>query len=433
MRNPLARLVHRDDTKPSLRERAASLKASASRVIRRKSVADAAWSPAQYDPIFNLIDEHRAASTEWRDQLVVFGKMQPGTEGFEAAAATDERTRERGDAAFEALLAAQPTSLGGLLALAKYLPGAFLQTGLIESDEPAWVALRTVCQSVLQQAGALIEERDPVLDLIAAHERAYGQRLFCSAYKPGTSAERQAIQAEERAYRAILHSPLSTDGGRVAYATAVFNREMHKPTPRLEDLGGRDHPLAVAGRNLSLGEYAREEIRDGRLAGVAVSPFEEPHSREATTVDPDADLITLGWRFDEERDAWLALVPASRDALRRVREFEASVERISGRKPTFADHAAAWAQPGVKEAHEQEDKAHERFSRVLEAIRATPARTPAGLAVKARALIPAIWPDGKYQEDAALGRDEDWVEAGARDLIEACCKLAGVDWQGRGL
>jgi hypothetical protein len=431
MRNPLARLVHRDPAKPTLRERAANLKASASRVIRRKSVADAASSPAQYDPIFNLIDQHRAALAAWEPHLEVTSRIKCGTPAFEAAEEAGRESQDTEIAAIRALVAARPATLGGLLALAEYLPDALVRTGMCDNDETGLISLRNVCHSVLQQAGAIIEERDPVLDLIAAHERAYGQRLFCSAYKPGTSAERLAIQAEERAYRAFLHLPLSTDGGRVAYATAVFNREMHKPTPRVEGIAGRDHPLAVAGRNLGFGEYARETWPGGRLA---VSSVEAPHTPEISTDDEaphaDADLIALGRRFDEERDAWLALVPASQDAVRRVQQFEASIKRARGDLAP-ADFAASWRLPGVVEAHNMEEEAFGQLEQVTAAIRAATAHTPEGLAVKARALIPAVWSSGNYEDGAALGLDENWDKAGIRDLIDACCKLAGADWQGR--
>jgi hypothetical protein len=51
MRNPFARLAKRDAVRPSLRERTAILKASASRVIRRKPAGSAVYADSQEVPI----------------------------------------------------------------------------------------------------------------------------------------------------------------------------------------------------------------------------------------------------------------------------------------------------------------------------------------------------------------------------------------------
>lgn len=154
----------------------------------------------------------------------------------------------------------------------------------------------------LSAASGVSETPDPIFGLIAAHELAYGQRLFCRAYEPGTPAERLAILAEERAYRALLHSPLTTDSGRIAYATAVLAREVHIPTTRQDGTDGRDHPLAVAGRNLSFGEHAREIYENGCRLDAAASPFEAPHTRDGSPsdlcpVDPIFDMIAEGRRL----------------------------------------------------------------------------------------------------------------------------------------
>lgn len=45
MRNPFARLVHREPAKPTLRQRAAALKASAAKVMRRRSADSDDVSP----------------------------------------------------------------------------------------------------------------------------------------------------------------------------------------------------------------------------------------------------------------------------------------------------------------------------------------------------------------------------------------------------
>ncbi|MCC0808086.1 hypothetical protein FPV16_18025 [Methylobacterium sp. W2] len=57
MRNPLARLVHRNPAKPTLRERLNTLKATASHAIRRKPVDAAPVASATADPILAAISE----------------------------------------------------------------------------------------------------------------------------------------------------------------------------------------------------------------------------------------------------------------------------------------------------------------------------------------------------------------------------------------
>lgn len=89
---------------------------------------------------------------------------------------------------------------------------------------------------------------------LAAHEMAYGYALYTEAYGLPDLAERR--QAEEEAFRALLHTPLTSDADRAAYAAAVISRQAHS----LGDNSAteRDHPMAVAFRNIALGEHARE-------------------------------------------------------------------------------------------------------------------------------------------------------------------------------
>ncbi|KMO32902.1 hypothetical protein [Methylobacterium aquaticum] len=89
---------------------------------------------------------------------------------------------------------------------------------------------------------------------LAAHEMAYGYALYAEAYGLPDIAERR--QAEEEAFRALLHTPLTSDADRAAYAAAVISRQAQS----LGDASAteRDHPMAVAFRNIALGEHARE-------------------------------------------------------------------------------------------------------------------------------------------------------------------------------
>lgn len=158
----------------------------------------------------------------------------------------------------------------------------------------------------LVEAGTPSEALTALLD---AHELAYGHALCSEAYGLPDLAERR--QAEEEAFRALLHTPMHSDADRVAYAIAVISRQMHS----LGDASAteRDHPMAVAYRNLRFGEHAREpeEMRSvGRKA-------------EPSAVDPEAlalvDAIEQQWAAEivgdrEDREDFSAEADARSDA-----------------------------------------------------------------------------------------------------------------------
>ncbi len=113
--------------------------------------------------------------------------------------------------------------------------------------------------------------------LLAVHEMAYGYALYAEAYELPDLAERR--QAEEAAFRALLHTLLTSDADRAAYAAAVISRQGHS---RGDDTAAeRDHPMAVAFRNMTFGAHAwepeemrhlgREVAPDPILAAIAAS------------------------------------------------------------------------------------------------------------------------------------------------------------------
>ncbi|MCJ2036458.1 hypothetical protein [Methylobacterium sp. J-068] len=116
MRNPFARLARADIARPSLRERAATLKASASRVIRRGPVKTVPAPTLGVDPIFTAIDTTRylTAARKRADLL-----PQP-------AGSTDvlPEQDEAADAFFAhvdgVLLKTVPTTAAGCAALARF-------------------------------------------------------------------------------------------------------------------------------------------------------------------------------------------------------------------------------------------------------------------------------------------------------------------------
>ena len=131
--------------------------------------------------------------------------------------------------------------------------------------------------------------------LIDAHQLAYGRYLIArSDWTPDLDALRQA---EEEAFRALLHSPLRSDADRAAYAVAVIERQSGALGDHVAS--GRDHPLAVAYRSLRFGEHARE-----------------PEETRPAEQEPEA-----------EADPILAAIAASKAATAAFDAFEAELER----------------------------------------------------------------------------------------------------------
>jgi len=119
VRNPFARLAKRDTARPSLRERAASLKASASRVIRRKPVDAAAPVVAALpaaDPILAAIAETRRLT-----QVRAVAAALPQSEGSIDPLPEQEALCDAFFAHVDGvLLKTVPTTAAGCVALARY-------------------------------------------------------------------------------------------------------------------------------------------------------------------------------------------------------------------------------------------------------------------------------------------------------------------------
>jgi hypothetical protein len=151
---------------------------------------------------------------------------------------------------------------------------------------------------------------------------------------------------------------------------------------------------------------------------------------DQAAVTADAELLALGREFDALHAEWLLACIASQAAEEKAAVISSDLERRKGWTAREINEASL-AQPGVTEAMEAGYAMNVRIEKVMTSIRALPAQTLDGLAVKARTAIPGIWTSGQYQEDAGLGDDEDWTELNARSLIDECLSLAGVDWMGR--
>jgi hypothetical protein len=132
MRNPFARLAKRDASRPSLRERAATLKASAARVIRRKPVDAAPALAPIVDPIFAAIDRTRSLAGA-RTRAANLPQPAGTTHVLpEQKAAADAFYAHVDDV----LLKTVPLTAAGCAALARYAL-EFLETEEFALDEDA--------------------------------------------------------------------------------------------------------------------------------------------------------------------------------------------------------------------------------------------------------------------------------------------------------
>lgn len=128
------------------------------------------------DPVFALIDEHRAAYAAWAPLAATWNNLLLTDPAYPAAEEAERVPGERERAALAALMTACPTTLAGVLALAEYLPGAIQQVATDEETE-AERALRTIAVALRGFVLPSVEilAPDPVLAAIAASRRAQAE------------------------------------------------------------------------------------------------------------------------------------------------------------------------------------------------------------------------------------------------------------------
>lgn len=401
----------RDPSRPSLKTRAAALKASAARVLRRATPAPrpapgsreamAAFHAActEFDRRTRLGDEDARrlyignTLTLWttdKVRSVIAGDFSGAVSGNEAVAMARKSRAElqellvltlRRDLLFEE--ASRDTRINEHFALA--YPGE--ADPLPDTDDDA----------------------DPALVAISAHKAAYAAWLphlkATSEAIPGTESYREGEAAAEaprtregEAYEALIGTPPTTLAGLIALADYL--------------------PGAVL-RNAVV-----DDDDDGFRALSAVC------SAVKELADRDAELVSLGQQYDTLHARWLAAEEANREPASRCAAAVQKAEHLTGDDYTAAMRLA-WHLPGVDEAHQAKEDAFEAIEPVAEVILQRPASTPAGFAAKARVLIWGLWPGGQYGQTAEEDLNGDYSKRCARLFIESACAAAGVDWRGQ--
>jgi hypothetical protein len=281
----------------------------------------------QGDHAHFIIAEHRAAYVAWKPLGDAANEATTDHEAFAAAEAEPYRIQAE---AFGELIDTRATTVGGLVALAGYLPGAVFDANCVEVEEDARRALRSMCNGVLKLFG---DEADAVLVALEAE--------FLE-----TDAAFRAAADALRAARDLYDKPPVPVGLKVWTHDWVYPSI---PRPKMQ-------PLAD-GRALVL-PYGEEEVEILRVQpclGHFMGGIEgELQPDGVTRLRPDpraqarADAIVAAW------DQWQEQIREARAAL-----------------TLDALEAAYDATKVTRDA-------------VLQRVRETTARGLAGLAIKAR-------------------------------------------------
>ncbi|MCJ2085847.1 hypothetical protein MKK88_07555 [Methylobacterium sp. E-005] len=277
-----------------------------------------------------IIAEHRAAYAAWKPLGHAWNTARGGTAEYEAAEKAEAEPYHIQAEAFGELIDTRATTVGGLVALAAYLPGAVFDANCVEVEEDARRALRSMCNGVLKLFG---DEADAALIALEAE--------FLE-----TDAAFRAAADALRVARDRYDKPPVPVGLKVWSHDWVYPSI---PRPRTQPLAG--------GRELLL-PYGAEEVEILRLQpclGHFVGGAEgELQPDGVTRLRPDpraqarADAIVAAW------DQWQGQIGEVRAALN-----------------LDALEAAYDATKATRDA-------------VLQRVREATARGLAGLAIKAR-------------------------------------------------
>jgi hypothetical protein len=158
------------------------------------------------------------------------------------------------------------------------------------------------------------------------------------------------------------------------------------------------------------------------LAALAAAPIAGvPPLAGAAIPHPDAELLRLGEDFEQRHAAWL---PVAAECTRLGGLFDEAWDR-SGL--SLGDNFEVWKQlrieSGVEAAAEAEGRAFNLVDAVTTKIRGTPAKTFAGLAIKARAL--RFDAHLSTQCDLPL-KDQDWPEQVMNEFVAEIDRLAAA-------
>lgn len=161
------------------------------------------------DPVLGLIEGHRAAFAEWDRLSRRWNETPSNTLEFRRLAEACKEPSEREMTLFGALLHARPTTLGGVLALADYLPGAIQQVCPDNEVTDGEVALKSLADALRPLAASSVAATlagHPLVNQLLAVWRDYAPYVVAMDLPPEVEADfecvseqrSQVIEAAER-------------------------------------------------------------------------------------------------------------------------------------------------------------------------------------------------------------------------------------------
>lgn len=129
------------------------------------------------DPVFALIEEHRVARAAWAPLSETWNSLLLTDPTYAAAEEAERGPGDRVRTALDALTAARPTTLPGVLALAEYLPDAIWRVSISNGGTEGERALRNIAAALrrLVPPAAPSLAPDPVLVAIQVSRQAQAE------------------------------------------------------------------------------------------------------------------------------------------------------------------------------------------------------------------------------------------------------------------
>lgn len=223
-------------TRPTLRERAATLAAGLARSKREPETPPAPSSPDCTDPAHAAVAAYRTAYAAWEPHLDAQQRERTGSPAYSAAEEVGREATEREGEAIAALVDTRATTSAGLRALAGYLPEAITLSGYGAADDFTERALRSLCDGVLALVSgeAKSEGPDPIHGAIAASRRAeaemetFERETACPVTPVVRTLEDALASAQTAARNVVWATAPTTRAGRLALVEyGRFQAELH--------------------------------------------------------------------------------------------------------------------------------------------------------------------------------------------------------------
>lgn len=253
---------------------------------------------AKPDPVFALIEVHRAAYAVWSPLATAWSETVGGSPEWDAAEAAQAEPGARETVAFDALLATRPTTAAGLWALTAYLPEAVRKVGL-STDSTEQAALDALRQSALQlglvQASATTVPvpAHPDADLLALglpFLAAWRDEGAADPTPDGVRSEAQARCSALADRIAALPATTPEGLGIKALAFACYSGGIGSPAEPMPE----PHASSTASDDALLWQIqagAAQILASGAGAGgeppanAAAAPADQPSDPTATALD----------------------------------------------------------------------------------------------------------------------------------------------------